>query len=336
MTETLIVDPAMPDSLAITRAAERLLSGGLVAFPTETVYGLGALALRSECVRRIFTAKGRPSHNPVIAHVAEIGQARELVRAWPDAAQRLAEAFWPGPLTLVLPRAAHVPPEVTAGAETVAVRIPAHPVALALLRAVRQPVAAPSANRSTGISPTSARHVLKTLQGRIDMVLDGGPCPGGIESTVVSIGPAGNVRILRPGLVTGEELEAILGVKVAGPSPASAGAPLPSPGLLERHYAPDVPLVLAAADGYQEVSQLLRGGQKVGWIAFEGTAPDGLSREVVLRALPMDPEAYASQIYAVLHELETSGVGAIVAARLPEGDRWLALRDRLRRAATPG
>src|SRR5262249_34135404 len=177
------VDPHSPNAEAITGAARLLRAGGLVAFPTETVYGLGANALDASAVARIFAAKGRPANNPLIVHVAEADEARQVAADWPEAAARLAERFWPGPLTLVLPKRAIVPDAVTANGPTLAVRVPAHPVAQALLRAAGVPVAAPSANRSTELSPTRAEHVLRGLDGRIDVLLDGGPTAGGIEST---------------------------------------------------------------------------------------------------------------------------------------------------------
>src|SRR5262245_24196245 len=234
-TEVLPVDPLRPDPAAVARAAEVVRGGGLVAFPTETVYGLGALALDPAAVGHIFTAKGRPASNPLIVHVAEPGP-HDLAAAWPAAAARLAERFWPGPLTLVLTRTERVPDIVTAGGLTVALRMPAHPVALALLRAVGVPVAAPSANRSTRLSPTLAAHILDGLDGRIDLILDAGPTAGGLESTVLDL-TTDPPRLLRPGLVTPAEIEAVVGPVARSASTETAG-PLPSPGMLARHYAP--------------------------------------------------------------------------------------------------
>ena len=209
-TEVVVVDAQAPQADRIARAAAVLRCGGLVAFPTETVYGLGALALDAGAVGRIFAAKGRPTNNPVIVHVADIAAAVEIAAAWPDAAELLARRFWPGPLTLVVPRGDAVPDIATAGGSTVAIRVPVHPVALALLRAVAAPVAAPSANRSSELSPTRAGHVLRGLDGRIDMVLDGGPTTGGIESTVLNV-TTSPPRLLRPGLIGPAELEAVIG-----------------------------------------------------------------------------------------------------------------------------
>jgi L-threonylcarbamoyladenylate synthase len=203
------VDTTYPDAAVIADAAARLQAGQLVAFPTETVYGLGANALDPAAVQRIYAAKGRPAWNPVIAHVPSIEAARALAREWPASAQVLAEAFWPGPLTLVVPKAAHVPEVATAGLDAVAVRVPAHPVALALLRAAAMPIAAPSANRFTQISPTTAWHVVQSLGDRVPLVLDGGPCSVGIESTVVDC-TGEEVIILRPGMLGRESLERVL------------------------------------------------------------------------------------------------------------------------------
>jgi L-threonylcarbamoyladenylate synthase len=332
-TEVVRVHPQKPDETVMTRAAAVLRGGGLVAFPTETVYGLGANALDAEAVARIFAAKGRPAHNPLIVHVPDVAAARELVTEWPETAERLAELFWPGPLTLVLPRREVIPDIVTAGGPTVAVRVPAHPVALALLRASGVPIAAPSANRSLRLSPTRAEHVRRGLSGRIAMILDGGPTTGGLESTVLDL-TATPPRLLRPGLVTPAEIEAIIG-PIARPSaqPPTATA-LPSPGMMARHYAPRAPLELAEDDGEPRVAELLAQGVKVGWIALGATAgirAPGL--ETI--ALPPEPAAYAAQLYAALHALDDAGVERIVVALPPDTEAWLAVRDRLRRAATP-
>ncbi|HEX5520066.1 MAG TPA: L-threonylcarbamoyladenylate synthase, partial [Longimicrobiaceae bacterium] len=228
---TITVDPSAPAAAALARAAAVLRRGGLVAFPTETVYGLGANALDADAVRRIFAAKGRPSYNPLIAHVAGAAAARELVTAWPDAAEQLAAAFWPGPLTLVLPKRAIVPDVVTAGLDTVAVRVPAHPVAHALLAAAGLPVAAPSANRFTQLSPTTAAHVERALGDRVDLILDGGPTTVGIESTVIDLSGERPV-LLRPGSIALDALERIVG-PLERPAASAAEAPRPSPGMLD-------------------------------------------------------------------------------------------------------
>ena len=351
------IDGTSPEPGAIARAAEFLRAGKLVAFPTETVYGLGANALSPEAVARIFRAKGRPAHNPVIVHVADIAVARALTADWPDFAGRLAAAFWPGPLTLVLPKNGLVPDIVTAGGQTVALRIPSHPIALALLRAAGIPIAAPSANRSMLLSPTTAEHVLQSLDGRIDALLDGGPATGGIESTVISL-VGDRPRLLRPGLITPAHIESIIGaiergrvVEIRGRNWQACGGladesgesesgkrtpeALASPGMLARHYAPLAPLELSS-EGERRVRQLLAEGHKVGWLTCSDASADfGEPPRLLRTEMPRDPQAYASQLYAALHALDALGVSRIVVDELPPTDDWLALRDRLQRASTP-
>jgi L-threonylcarbamoyladenylate synthase len=331
-TSVVPVDAAAPAAESIARAADVLRAGGLVAFPTETVYGLGALALDAAAVGRIFTAKGRPANNPLIVHVADAAAARRVAADWPDAADRLAARFWPGPLTLVLPRGADVPDAATAGGPTVAVRVPAHPVALALLRAVGEPVAAPSANRSSELSPTRAEHALRGLAGRIDLILDAGPTAGGIESTVLDV-TATPPRLLRPGLIGPAELEAVIGPVTRGPRTAAAA--LPSPGMLARHYAPRTPLE-CVANGRDRVAALLNDGDRVGWLTF-GPAPVPSPPGLVALTMPTDAAAYAAQLYDALHRLDGAGVDRIVVDMPPDAEAWLAVRDRLRRASeSPG
>jgi L-threonylcarbamoyladenylate synthase len=329
-TVVLAVDPHAPEPEALARAAAVVRAGGLVAFPTETVYGLGANALDAAAVARIFAAKGRPANNPLIVHLHEAAAVGQVAAAWPGAAARLAERFWPGPLTLVLTRKEGVPDIVTAGGPTVAVRVPAHGIALALLRAAGLPVAAPSANRASGLSPTRAEHVLQDLDGRIDLVLDGGPCRGGIESTVLDM-TATPPRLLRPGLVSMAELEAVVGPIEQAAIPAS-GQALPSPGMLSRHYAPRTPLECIAGNGRERVEQLCREGRRVGWMAqSRRTSPP----RTLLRVLPLDPAGYAAELYAALRELDTAGLDRIVVELPPDAPEWLAVRDRLRRAGAP-
>lgn len=333
-TEIAAVDAEHPQADVIARAAEVLRRGGLVAFPTETVYGLGADALSEAAVRRIFTAKGRPANNPVIVHVNDVATAQTLTTVWPDAARRLAERWWPGPLTIVLPRAAQVPDVVTAGGPTVAIRMPAHPVARALIAAAGRPLAAPSANPSARVSSTTAEHVRRGLGGRIEMILDGGPTPGGLESTVVDLsGPT--PRLLRPGLVSAAELREVLGDGLIGVDvhATEADDALPSPGLLKKHYSPTVPTYLTADDGASRVAELIANRQKVGWITLgepHVVTPTPLVRLIVL---PAEPTAYSARLYATLHELEAAGVAAIVVQRPPPTPVWAAVLDRLRRAA---
>jgi L-threonylcarbamoyladenylate synthase len=329
LTEVLPADAA-----AVAKASAILRGGGLVAFPTETVYGLGANALDVQAVAGIFAAKGRPSHNPLIVHIADAAEAEGLAGDWPEQAQLLAECFWPGPLTLVVPKSRRIPDIVTGGGPTVALRVPAHTVAQALLRVTGLPVAAPSANRSSSLSPTRAEHVLAALGGRIPLVLDAGPAAGGLESTVLDA-TTSPPRLLRPGLVTPAQIEAMIG-PIARQVKARPGQPLPSPGMLGRHYAPRMPLECAAGDGWLRVRQLLEEGQRVGWLTL-GESPQPLdpARGVAL-AMPVDPGTYAAQLYTALHTLDASGVARIVVAMPPPGEAWLAVHDRLRRAAWEG
>ena len=325
------MDPVKPDPAVVAEAASVLRGGGLVAFPTETVYGLGANALDASAVARIFAAKGRPAHNPLIVHVAEAIEARWVAVDWPDAAARLAERFWPGPLTLVLPKQPTVPDVVTAGGPTVAVRMPAHPVARALIQAAGVPLAAPSANRSTELSPTRAEHVLRGLAGRIDMLLDAGPTAGGIESTVLDL-TSSPPRLLRPGLIGLAELASVIGpVSHVAPSRAPAES-LPSPGMLPRHYAPRTPLECIETGGAERITALLREGKRLGWVPFGDAGPTPAG--VRLGVLPTDPAAYAAGLYAVLHELDAAGLDCILVTLPPDSEDWLAVRDRLRRAAS--
>ncbi len=333
----------------IGRAAEILRAGGLVAFPTETVYGVGANALDPAAVAKIFAAKGRPSTNPLIVHVADTAAIADLVTEWTECAQSLADRFMPGPLTLVLPRRDLVPDIVTGGGATVAVRVPAHPVAQALLRAAGIPIAAPSANRSMQLSPTRAEHVLHDLNGRIDLILDGGLTTGGLESTVLDL-TTRPPTLLRPGLISPADIEAVIGPIYRSPeagttsSDRNSDAPSHSPGMMARHYAPRAPLETVSGDVRERLQQLLAAGERVGWVTFMEAG----SAEVVQRALLEEGHAsasllsvvmiqqapgYAARLYDVLHDLDSAGVTRIVAELPPDSEEWLAVRDRLRRAS---
>ncbi len=329
-TRCLTIDPACPDPAVIAEAATILRRGGVVAFPTETVYGLGANALDGAAVQRIFAAKGRPSNNPVIVHVTSSDAARQLAAEWPTAAERLAARFWPGPLTMVVKKQPHVPDEVTAGGATVAIRCPQHTIARTLIGAAGVPLAAPSANASNRISATTAEHVLRTLDGRIDLVLDGGPAGGGLESTVVDVS-ASPVRVLRPGLITAEALSGALGepVLAGGHAVVERGA-APSPGMLARHYAPLVPLEVCA-DGAVRARELSAAGQRVALVTHLPIACE--LPGVCVSMLPNDPAGYASRLYQALYELESSGVERIVVVTPPQSAEWSAIHDRLRRAS---
>jgi L-threonylcarbamoyladenylate synthase len=330
-TEVIIVDPIRPDSHVLVRAAAVLHRGGLVAFPTETVYGLGASALNEAAVAAIFVAKGRPATNPLIVHVAHAGQAQSLAASWPSAAEHLAKRFWPGPLTLVVPKTAVVPHLVTAGGETVALRCPAHPVARGLIQAAGLPIAAPSANLSTHVSPTRAEHVLRGLDGQIDLLLDGGPTPGGLESTVLDVTTA-PPRLLRPGLVLPHDIEKVIGRIEVVPAAAAQGTTARSPGMLDRHYAPSIPLECLEAS-WPRVEDLCHAGLRVGWLTL-GPAPDERPDGLFILELPTDAAGYGAQLYAALHTLEALGLDRIVVELPPADKAWFAVRDRLRRAAT--
>ena len=350
MTEVIGVDPETPDSVTLLRAAECLRGGGLVAFPTETVYGLGVHALDPVAVRRLFAAKGRPATDPLIVHIDDIGRMDALVTAIPDVARQLAARFWPGPLTMVLPRSSRVPDEVTAGLNTVAIRVPAHPVARALLAAAGIPVAAPSANLFSRPSPTRASHVLDDLSGRIDIVVDGGSTQVGVESTVLDV--SGDVpTILRPGAVSLRMLRELLPcVEQRSPDVSAAGA-MPSPGLLERHYSPRAPLIVYDGESHETVARLVRdactsltAGLQVGIMAADedraALAAERLESRatVVYLGSERDLATVASRLYAAMRELDATGVARILTRNFP-GDDGLAaaLRDRLRRAGVrPG
>jgi L-threonylcarbamoyladenylate synthase len=318
------VSAESPDPALIARAAALIGQGHLVAFPTETVYGLGANALHPAAVEKIYEAKGRPAHNPLIVHVADATAAQRLVTAWPEAAERLASRWWPGPLTLVLPKSRDVPAEVTAGLGTVAIRVPAHPVALALLRAAGVPVAAPSANRSGQVSPTTAAHVVESLGERVQMVLDGGPTSVGIESTVLDLSDRAPI-LLRPGMVSREELEAVVGPIATAAPAAAAAAPRPAPGMLDRHYAPDAPVILFTDAG--EVAA------ECGPAAAALVRTVGLPDVSVQERLPADPAGYARELYGALRRLDARGPEVILVERPPMTPEWAAIRDRLERAA---
>ena len=322
--ETRLLSARSPPDL--DEAAALLRRGGLVAFPTETVYGLGALALEPLAVRGIYAAKGRPPTNPLIVHVLGEDDARPLLARWPLEAQQLAARYWPGPLTLVLPRTALVPDEVTAGGETVGVRAPSHPVARALLERLGAPLAAPSANSAQHVSPTSAAHVLRDLNGRIDAVLDGGRCSVGIESTVLGLdGPV--PRLLRAGAISRAELEEMLGPLEIGPRP---GVVPQSPGQNRRHYAPAALVRLSSRAGLTDAVASLSG--RIG-VLLRGDTPAPAAAAVA--RLPADATAYARGLYAALRELEDSDCSAIVIEQVPDGSEWDAIRDRLARAAAP-
>lgn len=337
---TLLLDAHAEPEAALELAAAILRGGGTVAFPTETVYGLGALGLDPAALERIFVAKGRPHSDPLILHIADAAWLRDLAREVTPTAERLTAAFWPGPLTVVLPKQAHVPDAATAGLPSVAVRMPRHPVALSLLRRVGAPLAAPSANLFTRPSPTTAAHVLEDLEGRIDAVLDAGPTEVGVESTVVDLrGPT--PVLLRPGGVPRQALERVLGESLLDRADAPEGDPLPSPGLLERHYSPRAEVCLysgapeAVAAAVKQSMAQLENTQRAAVLAYTEDLPllQSISARVVLLGPRSYPETAAQALFAALRELDAHGTQVIYASTVPGEGLAEALNDRLRRAA---
>ena len=332
-----------PNSAGILECARIVAAGGLVAFPTETVYGLGANALEAAAVEGIFRAKGRPANDPLIVHLPEAAAVPQVARPTSDG-DRLAARFWPGPLTLVLPRLPSVPPVVTSGLDTVGVRVPAHPVARRLLHTAERPLAAPSANLFGRPSPTRAEHVLDDLDGRIDALLDGGPTAVGVESTIVDVsGP--RPRLLRPGGVPLEALEAVLGRPLLLPPPLAVDeeAPHPSPGLLSSHYAPRTPLVLVAGEPgpararLQAELERASAHARIGLLLLDEDV-DLVPPGVVVESVGgwRDPEHAARRLFDALRALDSARLERLYARQLADPGSGLgrALADRLHRAAT--
>lgn len=307
----------MPEE--IHRAAALIRSGELVAFPTETVYGLGANALDPAAIEKIYAAKGRPATSPLIVHVDSIEMARTLVREWPEKAELLARRFWPGPLTLVLQKKSQVHDRVTAGLDTVGVRMPSNRIALTLISEAGVPLAAPSANRFTELSPTTAQHVRDSLGDRVAMILDGGPTTVGIESTVVSLAGSEAV-LLRPGMVSRGQVEDVIG-PIAVSTAAVEGLAHRAPGMHPRHYSPKTALVLVSRGSLPPEG---RGAYL--WIGRPANAGRCIQ-------MPDEPESYAAALYRVLHEVDAENWNWIAVERPPADPRWDAIRDRLERAA---
>ena len=321
---------------AVKRAATLLRAGEVVALPTETVYGLAANALDEKAVAKIFQIKGRPANNPLIVHIVGVEMAGRCVMSWPDAAEKLARAFWPGPLTLVLPRAKWLPDIVAAGGSTVGVRWPGHPFIQAVIRECGFPLAAPSANLSNRVSPTNAGHVRKQLGDLISLIVDGGQSQIGIESTVLDL-TASPPRVLRPGMIHIESLAAVIG-EVSSRKSASGSEStktLPSPGLLKKHYAPKARLLVLSwrndADLNSQLSTLNPQLLDCHIIAHT-KIPAGLGAANV-SVIPHDAEAFARAIYAELHRCDAAGAELIVVESPPESPEWAGIVDRLRRAA---
>jgi L-threonylcarbamoyladenylate synthase len=328
-TRTLVVLPDAPDPDAIAEAAAIIRRGGLVAFATETVYGLGADATSPQALRRIFAAKGRPSTNPLIVHVDSVDSARPLAADWPERAERLAGRFWPGPLTLVLPKTSAIPDTATAGGPTVGLRVPRPRVARDLIARAGVPVAAPSANRSLGLSPTTARHVAKSLDGCIDLILDSGPTTLGLESTVLDL-TGERALILRPGTVTAEELAEVLGDAPGIRSRAEAEAVARSPGQGDIHYAPRTPAYLAS---FEELARFAR-PDRAGLLVLGSTGPE----EMVAfghRIELVSADFAQPRFYDALHRLDEMAFDVLLIVPPPDTPAWTAVRDRLFRAARP-
>src|SRR5690349_20136013 len=347
-----IVLATPPDSIppeAIALAANLLRAGEVVAFPTETVYGLGADATSEAALQRIFVAKERPLSDPLIVHLADASHLAEVARAIPPEAVRLAERFWPGPLTMVLPRNARIPALVAAGGDTIGVRVPAHPVALALLRAADIPVAAPSANRFMHTSPTTAAHVLADLDGRIACILDGGPTMVGVESTVIDL-TTSPPRLLRPGGVTLEALHTILpdilapafAEGVPPKTPTESTEPAHAPGQMARHYAPHTRLIVFDATDAEALAAMLAlaaeaqaRGERVGALAADEEAAtlEGAGVRVARLGPAADLASISRRLYAALRELDAAGLDLLLAHSFGTQGLGLAIEDRLRRAA---
>lgn len=314
----------------VTLAAGALRAGKVVAIPTETVYGLGADALNVEAVRRVFAIKRRPADHPLIVHLADAAQIDDWALDIPDEALQLAARFWPGPLTLILPRHARVPDVVTGGQDSVGLRVPAQPLARALLAAFGGGIAAPSANRFGRVSATTALHVQQELGGEVDVILDGGACPLGIESTIVSF-LNGSPRLLRPGAITPTMLAETLG----RPLTAVGGPTVRAPGSHAAHYAPATPMALLATPQlWQEARAAAAQGQRVAVLHFGNRQPeDSPVRDIIRFRLPADAGACAHDLYATLRAADASGAALLLAEMPPLGEAWLAIRDRLARAA---
>jgi L-threonylcarbamoyladenylate synthase len=343
MTRILTLSPHSPDPDLIRQASEIILRRGLVAFPTETVYGLGANALDEEAVAKIFIAKGRPSNDPLIVHVASVDDISRIASEIPPIVPKLAEAFWPGPLTLILPKQAHVPDAVTSGLNTVAVRVPSHPIALALIQASGVPIAAPSANRFGHTSPTTAAHVMDDLDGRIDMVLDGGSTSVGVESTVLDV-TCTPPMILRPGGVSREALEAVIGVVDLRKNRSDADAEAQvSPGLLGKHYTPRAELILCSGEkvsALEKLSALAKQaqaeGRSVGLLLADEDMKSFNSMSCISYPLGSSNnlEHIARNLYAGMRTLDDKNVNIILTRDFGEQGLGLAIHDRLMRAAS--
>jgi L-threonylcarbamoyladenylate synthase len=330
--EICVTDSKQAFSVAVARATQALRTGQVVALPTETVYGLAANAFDTNAVRKIFELKGRPALNPIIVHVADRDMVFDCVTEWNASAERLAKAFWPGPLTMVLPKSPRVPDVVTAGGPTVGIRWPSHPFIQAVIRECGFPLAAPSANLSNQLSPTNAEHVRKSFGDKIPLIVDSGQAQVGIESTVIDL-TVQPPRLLRPGIIHRESLMAVVG-ELSAASPSEPH--LKSPGMLPRHYAPRARLVVGSwrndAELRRLVAELGASPAVTHVIAYQRIPePAGFGR---VSLVPYDPEAYARALYAELHQCDERGAELIVVEQVPDTAEWQAIADRLNRAST--
>lgn len=330
MTRVATIDPAHPSEDLLEEAAQILRGGGLVAFATETVYGLGADATQADAIERIFAAKGRPSTNPLIVHVHDARAAARWVRQWPERAERLAAAFWPGPLTIILPRAPGIPDVVTGGLDTVGLRVPQPEATRGLIERTGRPIAAPSANRSNHVSPTRAEHVIADLEGRIDLVLDSGPTAVGVESTVLALDRE-QPTILRPGPITARDISDVLGVEVStgGFPKVEPALPTPSPGMHRLHYAPRTP-TLACAHA-RELMTVLGLGPGTAVLVFGTHTLPAIPADVPVRVL-REPTEAAHELYDALRRTDALEPERIIVLLPPDEPQWWAIRDRLMRA----
>lgn len=315
----------------IQAAVALLRAGGTVAFPTETVYGLGADASNPLAVQKVFKIKGRPSNHPLIVHIAAASQLPIWTHDIPDAAWLLAETFWPGPLTLILQRSGQVPNEVTGGQNTVGLRVPDHPIAANLLSAFGGGIAAPSANRFGQVSPTTAQHVQEKLGSKVDMILDGGPCRIGVESTIINVTHERAI-LLRPGGLLVEAIENTLNQKVLLTKPATSK--IRASGMLDSHYAPATPIEIHPANKLQHrAHQLAKLGYQVAVLSLSGNSEYRNNNKVIWFPMPLFADAYGREFYAMLHRLDHANFDYILSEALPEKQEWAAINDRIRRAA---
>ncbi len=345
MTEIIRVDEEKASIDALKPAIEAVRRGGVVVFPTETVYGVGADAFNRRAVRKIFEVKGRPADNPLIVHVCSMEQVENVAREISDDAKKLMDAFWPGPLTVVLPKREEVPAEVTAGLDTVAVRMPSHRVALKLIEGCETPIAAPSANIAGKPSGTKAEHVMQDFYGKVDVIIDSGDTPLGLESTVVKI-EKDRVVVLRPGFITPEDIESVIGKKAVLYEQLKGkdlSKPL-SPGMKYRHYAPDADMVVVVGENrdlvIRKISEVaiseLKKGRKVGTLLFDDethAALKKLENLVVIKLCGRDARKAARTLFSVLREFDKENVDFIVAEGRIEDGLWISIMNRLKKAA---